>query len=80
VFGQVGLDSTLYNFDQLHYLSLSKEFLKDSTNVIKLQRELPNTIIVPNSGACLGSGWLLLIIPLAVIWFYFLRSKIHGNQ
>ena len=79
VFGQVGLDSTLYAFDELRYLSLSEEFLKDSTNVIKLQRELPNTIIVPNSGACLGSGWLLLIIPLAALWFYFYSPKMHGN-
>lgn len=80
VFGQVGLDSTLYAFDELRYLSLSEEFLKDSTNVVKLQSELPNTIIVPNSGACLGSGWLLLIIPLAALWFYFYRPKTDGNQ
>ena len=75
VSGEVGLDSTLHNLDHLRYLSLSDDFLKDSVNVVKVKRALPNTIITPNSGACLGSGWLLLIIPLAGLWFYFLKPK-----
>lgn len=75
VYGNVGLDSTLHNMDHLRYLSLSEDFLKDSINVVKLQRALPTTIITPNSGACLGSGWLLLIIPLAGLWFYFLKPN-----
>lgn len=78
VFGKVGLDSTLHNLDYLRYLSLSNDFLKDSVNVVRLQKALPNTIITPNSGACLGSGWLLLIIPLAGLWFYFLKPKKYG--
>ncbi|GAA4280056.1 hypothetical protein GCM10022260_04770 [Gaetbulibacter aestuarii] len=80
VSGTVGLDSTLYNLDGLHYLSLSNDFLKDSVNVLKLKKALPNTIITPNSGACLGSGWLLLILPLAGLWFYFLKPKKHRFQ
>lgn len=80
VYGKVGLDSTLHNLDRLRYLSLSDEFLKDSVNLIKLQKALPNTIITPNSGACLGSGWLLLIIPLAGLWFYFLKPKKDRGQ
>jgi len=75
VSGKVGLDSTLHNLDHLRYLSLSDDFLKDSVNVVKVKRALPNTIITPNSGICLGSGWLLLIIPLAGLWFYFLKPK-----
>ena len=75
VSGKVGLDSTLHNLDHLRYLSLSDDFLKDSVNVLKVKRALPNTIITPNSGVCLGSGWLLLIIPLAGLWFYFLKPK-----
>ena len=80
VFGKVGMDSTLHNLDHLRYLSLSDGFLKDSVNKVKLQRALPNTIIAPNSGACLGSGWLLLIIPLAGLWFYFLKTKTYRDQ
>jgi hypothetical protein len=80
VVGEVGLDSTLHNLDHLRYLSLSDDFLKDSVNVVKVKRAMPNTIIAPNSGACLGSGWLLLIIPLAGLWFYFLKSKTFSGQ
>ena len=80
VIGKVGQDSTLHNLDHLRYLSLSDDFLKDSINVNKVKMALPNTIIVPNSGACLGSGWLLLIIPLAGLWFYFLKLKTHRDQ
>jgi len=80
VIGKVGQDSTLHSLNHLHYLSLSDDFLKDSVNVAKVKRALPNTIIVPNSGACLGSGWLLLIIPLAGLWFYFLKLKTHRDQ
>ena len=75
VSGKVGLDSTLHNLDHLRYLSLSDDFLKDSVNVAKVKRAMPNTIVTPNSGVCLGSGWLLLIIPLAGLWFYFLKPK-----
>jgi len=78
VVGEVGLDSTLHNLDQLRYLSINDDFLKDSVNVVKLQKALPNTIITPNSGACLGSGWLLLILPLAGLWFYFLKINKAG--
>ncbi len=76
---EVGLDSTLYNLDHLRYLSLPDKFLKDSINHVKLQKALPNTIIVPNSGACMGSGWLLLIIPLVGLWFYFLKPEKASN-
>ena len=80
VSNEVGLDSTLYHLDHLRYLSLSDDFLKDSINVNKVKMALPNTIIVPNSGACLGSGWLLLLIPLAGLWFYFLKPKKDRGQ
>lgn len=80
VIGKVGQDSTLHNLDHLRYLSLSDDFLNDSVNVDKVKRAMPNTIIVPNSGACLGSGWLLLLIPLAGLWFYFLKPKTYRGQ
>ena len=73
--GEVGLDSTMHHMDHLHYLSLPHDFLKDSVNRVKVQKAMPNTVISPNSGACLGSGWLLLLIPLACLWFYFLKPK-----
>jgi hypothetical protein len=80
VIGKVGQDSTLHNLGHLRYLSLSDDFLNDSVNVDKVKRALPNTIITPNSGACLGSGWLLLLIPLAGLWFLFLKPKKDRGQ
>ncbi len=80
VIGKVGQDSTLHNLDHLRYLSLSDDFLKDSINLAKVKKALPNTIITPNSGACLGSGWLLFLIPLAGLWFYFLKPKKDKGQ
>ena len=80
--GKVGLDSTLHHLDHLNYISLPYKFLKDSVNMVKVKKALPNTIITPNSGACLGSGWLLLLIPLAALWFYVLKptKRIRGND
>ena len=80
--GEVGLDSTLHHLDHLDYLSLPYDFLKDSVNLVKVKKALPNTIITPNSGVCLGSGWLLLLIPLAGLWFYLLKptKRISGND
>lgn len=75
VSGEAGLDSTLYHLDHLSYLSLPEDFLEDSNNLAAVKAALPNTIITPNSGACVGSGWLLLIIPLAAFWFYLSRSQ-----
>jgi hypothetical protein len=48
----------------LKYLSLSHEILDDSRVKEGLLKALPATVIVPNEGVCLGSGWLLLIIPV----------------
>lgn len=64
---------TLYEFNQLRYLSLPEQSFKDSTNMLSLQKALPGCIIVPNSGACLGSGWLLLIIPFVLVFAVVLR-------
>lgn len=80
--GKVGLDTTLHHLDHLDYISLPYKFLKDSVNMVKVKKALPNTVIAPNSGACLGSGWLLLLIPLAGLWFYVLKptKRIRGND
>ena len=58
----------------LKYLSLPVDFLKDSIIKADLQRTLPGTRINPNEGLCLGSGWLLLLVPFVMI-IRFLRSK-----
>jgi hypothetical protein len=65
---------SILSFNKLKYLSLPSEYLKDSLKYELLKRSLPNTIIVPNEGFCLGSGWLLLLIPF-VILFRFASGK-----
>ncbi|QEC66132.1 hypothetical protein FRZ67_01980 [Panacibacter ginsenosidivorans] len=67
-------NKTLYALNQLRYLSLPEESFKDSANILSLQKALPGCLIVPNSGACLGSGWLLLVIPLTLFFGIFLRA------
>ena len=59
---------TLPALTQLRYLSLPDKSFTDSLNIRALQKALPGCIIVPNSGACLGSGWLLLLIPLVPLF------------
>ena len=54
----------------LKYLSLPNNFLKNSLNKADIKSSLPGTRIAANEGLCLGSGWLLLLIPLVlIIWF-----------
>jgi hypothetical protein len=71
---------SLYGFDQLKYLGIPKEILYDSTNFEMLKAKLPETVIVADDiGICLGSGWLLLFIPvLGIVYLsvsYLPRKK-----
>jgi hypothetical protein len=59
----------------LKYLSLPEEVLKDTLVNADLHQSLPNTCIVANEGFCLGSGWLLLLIPLVLVFRFFLVRK-----
>jgi hypothetical protein len=53
----------------LKYLSLPDDFME--RNKAELQESLPDTHLVANEGFCLGSGWLLLLIPLVLIIRFF---------
>lgn len=65
--GQRGQDSTIHQLKRLKFLSLPKEFFDDSLQVAALKKALPDTVISPNSGLCMGSGWLLLLVPLVAM-------------
>ena len=74
-------DSTkLFGFKQLRYLSIPDTSYSDSLFTQKLAKALPGCIIVPNGGACLGSGWLLLSIPLVTIILYFKRRNSNAAR
>jgi len=72
--GELKDTKTIYDLKSLKYLSIPEKNMTDSTTVQKLKKSLPGTIIVPNKGFCMGSGWLILLLPLIVI-FYFLSQR-----
>jgi hypothetical protein len=68
----VGLDS----LKQLELLILTEELFDDNPEWInELRASLPSTAIVPGSGLCLGSGWLLLLFPLILLFRVSFRRK-----
>lgn len=66
----------LEQLKQLEFLSLPKNNFKDSTLYEQLKKSLPNTKMVPNTGICLSSIWILLIIPFVSI-IYIMRKKLY---
>ncbi|MCF1751046.1 hypothetical protein [Mariniradius sediminis] len=69
-----GIASVIMQMPHLKYLSMPEDYLNDSLRSAKLRKALPNTIISANSGFCLGSGWLLLLLPLSLLAFLIQRS------
>lgn len=65
--GENGPVKSLYPMKRLKYLTLPAEFFEDSLQVNDLKKSLPDTVITPNSGFCMGSGWLLLLVPLVTL-------------
>lgn len=74
--GQSGLDSTILPLKGLKFLSLPKEFFEDSLKVAALKKALPDTVISPNQGFCMGSGWLILLIPFVSLGVLISRKFI----
>ena len=64
----------LDQLNQLELLSIPQKNFKDLSYIHALQKALPDTTLVPNSGLCLGSGWLLLIIPMALMARFVLHK------
>ena len=64
----------LFEMKNLELLVIKPDTGKTGENQIQeLKIQLPNTLVVPGKGLCLGSGWILLIIPMVVIGVIFLR-------
>jgi len=69
---------SLYALKKLRYLSLPQNNKADSAYLLAMEKALPGCIVVPNSGACLGSGWLLLLVPLVFIFsLVFIKIQTH---
>jgi hypothetical protein len=67
--------SSIKSLRNLKYLSLPSYVLKDKTVKDDLQKLLPRTRIVANEGFCLGSGWLLLVFPLIILFSFLSRKR-----
>ena len=70
--------ATIKTLSSLKYLSLPHDFLADPVNKAEIEGSLPGTRIVANEGFCLGSGWLLLLVPLVLIFRFFGRRLQNG--
>ena len=65
---------------QLKLIVLNSEiFEKHPETVEKLRAALPETNIVPGSGICLGSGWILLLLPAILVSFILFRKKQNSH-
>ena len=67
--------TSLHFLKNLKYLSIPADDYKDSKKTDSLRNSLPGVTIVPNEGFCLGSGWILLMIPLIFFIRLLLVSK-----
>ena len=67
--------SALYQMKDLDLLVLGESYYKDSLGMVKLQNALPDTKIVQGGGLCVGSGWLLLLMPVVILLFMLKRKK-----
>ena len=65
----------LNELKQLKLLSLPKQMFNDKKMITQLRRSLPNTTIVPNNGGCVGSGWLLLLVPMVLALELIIRKR-----
>jgi hypothetical protein len=70
---------TIPGLNKLRFLSLPEDSQEDSLFLKEMRKALPGTVVVANSGACLGSGWLLLLIPLSLVsgLFFYKKNSRH---
>ena len=65
---------TPLTLNQLEYISIPESSMQDSVYVSKLKEAIPNGMIVPNDGFCMGSGWFIFFIP-GVLVLAWMRKK-----
>jgi hypothetical protein len=60
-----GRPDAVYQLKSLEFLGLAtKVFNDDPDEIARIREALPRALVVP---VCLGSGWILLVIPLAAL-------------
>ncbi len=69
----------VYQLTGLELLVLAEDFFEDSLSITQIQQAMPDTRIVAGGGFCLGSGWILLLVP-AIIVLVILRKRYTGSR
>ena len=69
----------LYQMKDLELLVLGESYFDDSLKMEALQNTLPKTKIVPGGGMCLGSGWILLLLPILSVLLVFKTRLIKSR-
>jgi len=64
----------IHQLTGLALLVLAEEFFEDSLAITEIRGALPNTRIIAGGGFCLGSGWILLLVP-AIFLLVMLRKR-----
>ncbi|KPK83449.1 MAG: hypothetical protein AMS27_12800 [Bacteroides sp. SM23_62_1] len=65
---------SLKQLTKIRLIMIDKDQFEESDNEIAaLKNALPETYIIPGSGICMGSGWLILIIPLLLFMVLIIR-------
>jgi hypothetical protein len=70
---------SLSKLRNLKYLSVPRENIDKNSFYSELKQALPNTVIAANEGFCMGSGWILLILPLVIFIRFFLKGE-NSNE
>ena len=63
----------------LELLVLGENILEDSLAMAEIRKALPETRIVAGGGFCLGSGWILLLLP-AILLCSLVRQRYAGSR
>jgi hypothetical protein len=77
VLGQyAGTLDAVEHLKSLEFLGLPNTVFDDTKSLARIREALPRALVVP---ACLGSGWILLLIPLAAL-VWIARSRARGRR
>jgi hypothetical protein len=58
---------SLYGMKQLRYLALGKDLVTDPKEMEMLEKALPDCRIAIVEGVCMGSGWIILLVPAVLV-------------
>ncbi len=65
---------------KLRYIGLSKELEEQSEVVAEIKKVCPQVVVYRYDKFCLGSGWLVLFLPLLAFLLIFKRSRVKKRE